>query len=184
MKHRILAAVTVAATVLGAYAASPFLSLYIMGQAVRHGDVRTLCADVAWNEVREGLKEDIADGMTGSPEATQVANNNDDLPAFGASFVTGMAGNVVDRTVTPEHLASALATLRNAGVNVRPTLTAAYFASPTRFEVALRTPQQRATDAPLRLQLDFAAGSDGIGWRVTRAWVPESLLSQSDTHAS
>jgi hypothetical protein len=81
-------------------------------------------------------------------------------------------------------LASALAALHSTGVNVRPTVTAAYFASPTRFEVALRTPQEHATDAPVRLQLDFAANRDGIGWRVTRAWVPEALLTQSDTHAS
>jgi hypothetical protein len=188
MKHRFLACSLLCAVVAGAYAASPFVSLYQMGEAARRGDVATLCADVAWNDVREGLKEDIADGIAGAypgaPPATEVASSSDDLPPFGVSFVTGMAGNVVDRTVTPEHLANALATLRGAGVTVRPTVTAAYFASPTRFEVSLRTPQERASDAPLRLQLDFAAGRNGIGWRVTRAWVPEALLSQSDTHAS
>jgi hypothetical protein len=167
-----------------AYAASPYVSLYRMGQAVHRGDLATLCADVSWNEVREGLKEDIADGMTGETASTQLASNNDDLPAFGSSFVTSMAGNVVDRTVNPEHLAEALGTLHAAGTTAAPHIVSAFFTTPTSFEVAFRTRQERATDAPVRLRLVLGKGPGGIGWRVTRAWVPEALLTQSDTHTS
>lgn len=166
------------------YASSPFLTLYAMGRAIGHGDVRTLCADVSWNEVREGLKEDIADGITGEPGATDVASNNDDLPAFGASFVTGIAGNVVDRTVTPQHMVVALATLHKAGVVSRPSILFAHFTSPVSFEVAFRLPEERAADSPVRLRLHFVTGPEGTGWVVTRAWLPESLLTQSDTHTS
>jgi hypothetical protein len=165
------------------YASSPFLTLYVMGRAIGHGDVRTLCADVSWNEVREGLKEDIADGITGAPEPAQLASN-DDLPAFGASFVTGMAGNVVDRTVTPQHLADALATWRAAGAGAMPRIVFAHFVGPTAFEIAFRTPQERPADAPLRLRLRFDTGPGGPGWRVIRAWIPESLLNEADTHTS
>jgi hypothetical protein len=184
MKQCVLALGLVSLLALGAYAASPFIALYHMGQAMRHGDAASLCADVSWNEVREGLKEDIADGITGEPGATDVASNNDDLPAFGASFVTGIAGNVVDRTVTPQHMVVALATLRKAGVVSRPSILFAHFTSPVSFEVAFRLPEERPSDSPVRLRLHFVTGPEGAGWVVTRAWLPESLLTQSDTHTS
>jgi hypothetical protein len=171
---------------VAAYGASPYLSLYEMGQAVRQGDTRTLCADIDWDHVRDGLKEDIADGMTGEPaptEATATAPANpDDLPPFGSGFVTNMAGNVVDRTVTPSHLAETMGAWRATGTKApRPAVEAAHFTSPTSFSVALRPAGAADT---VRLRLDLQRTNDGLRWKVTRAWIPESMLEKSETHTS
>ena len=168
---------------LAAYGASPYLSLYEMGQAVRHGDATALCADIDWNRVRDGLKEDIADGITGEPAAT-VSNataNDDDLPPFGSGFVTNMAGNVVDRTVTPGHLTDSIGAMHAAhAVSARPAVERAYFTSPTSFTVSLRP----AGEDSVRLRLDLEESAAGLRWQVTRAWIPAAMLEKSDTHPS
>jgi hypothetical protein len=173
-------------TLLGAYAASPYISLYEMGQAVSSGDTRTLCADIDWTNVREGLKEDIADGIAGQPipdNTSPAVAESDDLPPFGASFVTNMAGNVVDRTVTPQHLAQTMHAMRAAGaVPSRPIIDLARFVAPTTFMVAMHAAS--APENTVRLRLDLVPSNWGMRWEVTRAWIPEAMLAQSETHAS
>jgi hypothetical protein len=173
-------------TLIGAYAASPYVSLYEMGQAVRHGDTRALASDIDWSSVREGLKEDIADGITGDPMPTTspAVANSDDLPPFGESFVTSMAGNVVDRTVTPQHLAQTMTALRAAGAApAQPVVEQARFQGPTTFMVALRSPRSPDSET-VRLRLDLVPSEWGMRWEVTRAWIPEAMLAQSETHSS
>jgi hypothetical protein len=93
-----------------------------------------------------------------------------------------MAGNVVDRTVTPAHLAETMGALRAAGAKApRPALEAAYFTSPTSFTVAFRPAN---TTDPVRLRLDLQRTQDGLRWKVTRAWIPETMLEKSETHTS
>ena len=168
---------------LVAYGASPYISLYEMGQAVRHGNAGALCADIDWDGVRSGLKQDIADGITGEPAATEATatTNDDDLPPFGSGFVTNMAGNVVDRTVTPRHLTESIGAMHAAGAAPSaPTLEQAYFTSPTSFTVALRP----AGGDTVRLRLDLMRAPGGLRWEVTRAWIPASMLEKSETHTS
>jgi hypothetical protein len=76
--------------------------------------------------LREGLKQDIADGITGEPGQTLQVNatSNDDLPPFGSGFVTNMAGAMVDQTVTPQHLANMAGTLKAAGAHPMTVSTA------------------------------------------------------------
>jgi hypothetical protein len=178
---------------VAAYAASPYLSLYEMGQAVRHGDARTLCADIDWASVRDGLKADIASDITGgsagnaTPAPTQAVADSDDLPPFGSGFVTHMAGNVVDRNVTPAHLTQtlgmmALETPRGAGVD--PAIQQAHFTSPTSFTVALRPQGEAPGAASVRLRLDLEPSPWGMRWRITRAWIPEAMLEAPPTHNS
>ena len=114
------------------------------------GDAQTLAADIEWDGVREGLKEDIADGITGQPgSSTAVAS--DALPAFGSGFVRSMAGNMVDETVTPEHLATSFSALQAAGANhTQP-------GDPAKLASALLQLADSATP-PVRLQL----GSDTV----------------------
>jgi hypothetical protein len=172
--------------VLGVYAASPYMSLYEMGRAVGQGDVRTLCNDIDWASVREGIKEDIADGMTGDamPNASPAVAQSDDLPPFGESFVNNMAGNVVDRTVTPQHLAQTVTALRAAGARPeRPIVEQAHFDNPTSFTVALRAAHAPATDT-VRLRLNLIPVGWGMRWEVTRAWIPQTMLARSETHTS
>ncbi len=183
-------AVTAAAVLLVAYAASPYISLYEIGQDVRGHDVSAISADVDWTKLREGLKEDIADGITGNtpasatPQATPVSatTNDDDLPPFGSGFVNNMAGNMVDQTVTPQHLANTVSTLRAAGAD-RMMVQHAFFTSPTRFDVTLQLGHDKV-QPPLRLQLDLVRSGMTMRWKVTRAWLPTELLAASEAHAS
>jgi hypothetical protein len=172
---------------LGAYAVSPYLSLFEMGQALKHGDVATLSASIDWKQVRAGLKEDIADGITGepTPTASPAVANSDDLPPFGSGFVTNVAANMVDRTVTPLHLAQTVSAMRAAGAPCeRPVVESAHFEGPGTFMVSLR-PAHAAADSPaVRLRLDLVSTQWGMRWEITRAWLPESVLAQSETHTS
>jgi hypothetical protein len=176
------------AVLLTAYAASPYVSLYEIGQDVRQQNIRALTADVDWGRLREGLKEDIADGITGVPgqaavTAAAVTQDNDDLPPFGSGFVNNMAGNMVDETVTPQHLASTVGTLRAAGA-AHMVVSRAFFTSPTSFLVALRMDEARSRSPAVKLRLDLVRSGMGLSWKVTRAWVPEEMLAASEAHSS
>lgn len=155
------------------YAAYPYVTLYRLGQAIRHGDAASLETMVDWTSVREGIKEDICDTVTDQP---QQAQSDGKLPAFGAGFVRGIATNAVDKRVTPEALVAAAQqpdaeeTTRGAVVQV----SWAFFASPAAFVVDLNTPGQ---PAPIRLQMDLRNGA----WSVTRVWLPPELLGQPHT---
>ena len=172
---------------LGAYAAWPYASLYRIDRDVRRHDVAALTADVDWDSLRDGLKQDMADGITGvSSETTQVsakAGADDDLPPFGSGFVTNLAGNVVDRTVTPEHLADTAALFKAAGAS-RMVVSRAFFTSPTSFVVAVRDGGAGKRPPALRLRLDLVRDRLALRWKVTRAWVPMEMLAATEAHPS
>lgn len=85
---------------LGAvYICYPYATLYRLDIAMRQADAVTLGSLVDWYAVREGLKEDICDMAAGQPNDAPPGN---ELPPFGAGFVRGIAGNVLDQMVTPE----------------------------------------------------------------------------------
>ena len=153
------------------YVASPYVTLYRLNHAVRSGDAATLARLVDWSSVREGIKEDLCDVVADNPATT---SRNGQLPAFGASFARGIAANAVDRTVTPERLASAA----NDGPALMPQGGAlhvdwAFFDGPAGFTVALVTHGQTE---PIRLQLQLQDG----GWLVTRVWLPPAMLAQAN----
>lgn len=173
------------AALMAAYAVSPYVSLYLMGRALTAGDVRALTSDVDWTQVRESLKQDIADGITGEPAAEPASQtSNDDLPPFGSGMVAGMAGNIVDRAVTPERLAQSVQALHIAGAQAGATIVAAHFTAPTCFVVALRTPQERPDEPPIELSLRLETHGWVAAWKVVRASVPTSLLTRIDGSAS
>jgi hypothetical protein len=92
-----------------------------------------------------------------------------------------MAGNIVDRTCTPQHLAATIATLRSAGVQ-HVVVSRAFFTSPTSFMVALRMANSR--DVAVRLRLDLVRAGVTLDWKVTRAWVPVEMLAAAEPRAS
>ncbi len=167
---------------LGAYLAWPCVALYHMDAALQRGNTRALATAVEWDSVREGLKEDIADGIMGTdPTATAAADDAsaDALPPFGASFVKGMAGNAVDRIVTPERLAAEFGASRGAAALTRKASSfAIWFDSPTRFEASLRLGSKLRPTAPLRLQLDLVRVGWGWQWHITRAFVPTEVFAE------
>ena len=181
---RIVAAGTVAALV-GVYAASPYISLYKIDRDIRLHNLPALTADVDWPSLKDGLKADIADGITGvagQAETVSANVNNDDLPPFGSGFVTNMAGNLVDQTCNPAHLADVIGTLDAAGAPVH--VSRAFFTGPTSFTVAFRIGEGRNRPPALRLRLDLVRDGYGLGWKVTRAWVPAEMLAAAEPHAS
>ncbi len=152
-----------------AYAAYPYATLYRLGSAIEGADSSTLETLVDWPAVREGIKEDVCDLGTDDPGPKTGA----ELPAFGASFMRGIASSAIDQAVTPQALLAATSTLpashpsqQSADVHV----IWAFFDSPTTFQVSLRA---RGQAEPIKLEMDLQHGE----WRVQRVWLPAELLS-------
>ena len=149
------------------YAAYPYVTLYRLQAAIHSGDAQALKTLVNWPAVREGIKHDICDRQAATPDRGE-------LPGFGASFVSGIATQAVDRRVTPEGLVKAAhatgpGPAEGSGVQVQW----AFFDGPTQFTVSLSTPGQ---PAPIRLQMRLR----DTEWRVDRVWLPPNLLDQAN----
>ncbi len=153
------------------YIAYPYVTLYRLGSAIKSADAATLETLVDWPAVREGIKEDVCDlaAEDSGPKTSQ------DLPAFGASFMRGIASSAIDQAVTPQALLAATTTLpasqpapRGADVHVNW----AFFDSLTTFAISLQAPGQTE---PVKLEMDLKHGA----WRVQRVWLPAELLSPS-----
>ncbi len=179
--------------VLVAYAAAPYVTLYRLAGSIRRGDAGALEALVDWDQVREGIKEDICDTVFDPPPPDAVSprasKDADALPPFGFSFVRGIAANVIDQNVTPSGLVTAAAQFeavsasgtpraeRTASASSEPRVIWAFFASPTVFHVELLPPADAGFGhEPIRLEMDLS----GNGWKVTRAWLPSSMLKQAN----
>ncbi len=156
------------------YAAYPYVTLYRLREAVRQGDATTLRSLVHWPKVRDGVKEDICDFLF-EPQGAAAASGA--LPAFGQSFVRGIASNVVDRRVSAEGLSAsfrpAVSTVDTAPGAPEVRLRWAFFESAAEFLVNLRAPGQ-AEDIRVQLELHSAQ------WRVTRVWLPVEMLRQAN----
>ncbi len=160
------------ATVMGvgaAYIGYPYLTLYRLGLAIQAADAASLESLVNWPTVREGIKEDVCDIVA---EQSGPKGDNE-LPAFGASFMRGIASSAIDQAVTPQALLAATSTVpaspptpRGADVHVNW----AFFDSPTTFMVSL---QALGQTEPVKLEMDLHHGT----WRVQRVWLPTDLLS-------
>jgi Protein of unknown function (DUF2939) len=169
-----------------AYVAFPYVTLYRLGYAIRHGDSAALETLVDWDGVREGLKEDVCDAMAEEPsepsaaDATALpARDEAALPAFGTGFVHGIAGNMIDNNVTPRAIVAAAQGDGRVAAAVRPAdeqphIEWAFFDAPTTFVVLLRPPGDHAN--PVRIQMELHHGS----WKVTRAWLPRELLMRAN----
>ena len=152
-----------------AYVAYPYVTLYRLGSAIQGADAATLETLVDWPAVREGIKEDVCDLAADDPGT----KSGEALPAFGTSFMRGIASSSIDRDVNPQALLAATSTVpashpapRGADVHVNW----AFFDSPTTFMVSLQPPGQTE---PVKLEMDLNHGE----WRVQRVWLPSELLA-------
>jgi hypothetical protein len=163
-----------------AYATTPYFTLWRLYGALCGGNTEALAGMVDWQAVRAGVKQDIDDGIIGMSQPQLVASNG--LPPFGAGFVSGIAGNEVDRELTPERIevaARSLSTLEATPVAQPPrgglhAIEHAFFDSPRGFELRLRPPGCDPDDPPLRVRLEL----QGITWRVVRVWVPQEIVER------
>ncbi len=174
MRARLSVAGAVVLVVL-AYAASPYVALWRLESALQTGDAATLEHDIDWKSVREGLKQDIADGIIG-PLQTQLASNT--LPPFGSSFVNGIADTAVEREVTPQNLIAVMRQMRRpteSPASMLDCFSWAFFQSPTSFEVVVSQPSDDPDEGHLRVRLELHQGH----WMVMRAWIPQDLVDRA-----
>jgi hypothetical protein len=163
------------ATVLvlvAAYAAYPYVTLLRLGWAIHTGDTATLEALVDWPSVREGISEDMADLVIDTPASAAQASNK--LPPFGASFMHGIASNMIAARVSPATLVSSgqLWVEPVAADGTLAKLHWAFFDTPNQFTVSFQAPGE---DHPITLRLRLRDGA----WRVMRAWLPADLLTRA-----
>lgn len=162
-----------AAGVLGTtYLSSPYIALYRLGRDLHAGDCAALAADVDWTQVRAGFRAQTAEAAP-PPLAHAAA---DELPAFGASFVTHVVNHVIDRVVTPEGLVAAVdaphveaqqGAVPPAGPpKTRMRLDWGFFDGPRSFVARLHTAEQGVIAVRMRLE--------GTSWRVVRVILPKA----------
>lgn len=148
------------------YTAYPFVTLYQLHSAVRGGNAKALSHLIDWSSVREGIKEDICDLVLDEPG--DVAKKGQ-LPAFGASFVRGVTGSSVDREFTAEKLAGIAQP--PAPSNDDGSISWAFFSSPGRFAIEVTVAGQAE---PVKAEMELV----GLHWKVTRVWIPATMLVQ------
>jgi len=171
-KRRVLILASLAAL---AYVAYPYVTLARLGAALGTGDAQTLETLVAWGPVREGIKEDICDDTT-------APSNETGLRPFGFSFARGVASNVVDTHVSPHGLVAALRRFDPANLSLGAIsgVKWAFFESPTQFAAELRSPGLGDDAPPVRVQMEL----HGFAWKVTRVWLPPTLLAAANQPGS
>lgn len=112
-------ALALVAVCVAAYGLYPYVTLFYLADAIRRGDEASLEPLVAWESVREGIKEDICDAVLAEPDSQTADARPVDaaegrsirdpsrLPPFGFSFVRGIAANAIDAMVTARGIVSA-----------------------------------------------------------------------------
>lgn len=137
---------------VGAYIVYPCVMLYRLDGAVSRGDATALRTLVDWPEVRQGLESDLASA------------DGSELAPFGASLLRNVA---VKNAVTPENVVAALHMVdRSSPAGTAPHLRGVWPEGPFAAIVDLGT---------VRLRVELHGGE----WRVTRAWLPPTVLTEA-----
>jgi hypothetical protein len=155
-----------------AFMASPYVALWRLEAALERGDVQALEQGVDWRSLRDGLKQDIAEGIIG-PLQTQLASNT--LPPFGSSFISGIMETSVDREVSPQNLIAVMRQMRPGDVDPNPfsCFDWAFFESPAVFTVVVHNSD--GDEGHLRLRMELR----GTKWMLVRAWVPQDIIERT-----
>ncbi len=156
------------------YGLYPYVALSQLESAVRHGDPVSLAQLIDWSAVREGIKEDICDLVMDHPAQGTA---QDVLPPFGASFVRGVAGTAVDRTITAETLVAATRNTPSDDSNAfdGTRISWAFFTGLDSFRIGVITP---GTTEPVLVDMELR----GFKWLVRRVSLPPALLENSHLH--
>jgi len=149
-KWPVLAAIV---TLSAVYICYPYATLYRLDIAMRQADAVALGSLVDWYAVREGLKEDICDMAADQPRDARPSN---ELPPFGAGFVRGIAGNVLDQMVTPETVVSM--------THPRATSLASHqYSVVTEARAAVVSTPALGQDAPSASEPSYGSSGSGMG---------------------
>jgi hypothetical protein len=173
MRKRLPITTLIAAVAL-TYGLYPYVALSQLESAVRQGDPVSLAQLIDWSAVREGIKEDICDLVMDHPAQGTA---QDVLPPFGASFVRGVAGTAVDRTITAETLVAATRNTpaADSGLYDGTQVSWAFFTGPGSFRVDVMTP---GVTEPIHVDMELR----GFKWLVRRVSLPPALLESSHLH--
>ncbi|MCW3475786.1 DUF2939 domain-containing protein [Limobrevibacterium gyesilva] len=173
-----------------AYASAPYVTMWRLYQALHEQDAATLSEIVDWDAVRQGLKNDIAEGIIGMPAQEMESSNS--LPPFGSSFLNGIAGSLVDQEITPQRVVLVVHSMQTdeavpassewAAIFDLGCIERAFFDSPTSFTLRVRTAGQEPDEPPLRVRLELRGPSwrHGLSWKLVRAWVPQDLMDRAN----
>ena len=102
---RLLLLVLIALPCLTAYAASPFLTAFMISEAIKAGDSEYLEHKIEWPAVRQSLRESLTPMAVATAEQGGGATAKPGLWArIKASFGRSAVNRFVDRYVTPEGL--------------------------------------------------------------------------------
>jgi hypothetical protein len=167
-----------AAVFIAWYISGPLMTLWRIDQAVRRADAAALETLIDWGRVRQGLTQDVSEGLLGLPGQTASAGNA--LPPFGAGFVRGVVGSTIDREVTPQALLAAARPLARSGSGIGAlarALSGAAFIAPDTFDLRLRTLGASTDEPPLHVRLQLRRWQ----WRVVRVWIPQDMVDEASS---
>jgi len=161
----------VAAVLLAAYIAYPYLTLYWIDQVLLTNDKEALQRLVGFPSIREQLKADLKVAVLDKAHAE--AEKRPILGVFGTALAGLIAPPVIDKTV--DNLVTADAVLnsevvvehRERNESFADFVTYAFFSAPTRFRVDLKDPEK--PDSPTVTALMALTGPQ---WRVVGIELP------------
>jgi len=108
MRTRVVVPVALVALLVAAYFGSPYWTIYQMRSAAQSGQGDKLAGYVDFPAVRESLKTQFTLMMNKSMADDPKLKDNP-VAAFGQMLAAAMVGPMVDRMVTPESLATMIA---------------------------------------------------------------------------
>ena len=154
--------------VVVAWAAWPYVTFYRIASAIDARDAAALERHVAWDPVRQGIKEDLRVVLNRSRPGAPGANpGNNPLSDLAALLLPAVLDTAIDAAITPSGLVTLLPDKKLDLDNVK----FAFFTGLTSFRVELVDPET-ADDARLKIVMRF----QGLGWKITRIFLPVDKL--------
>lgn len=151
---------------VGLYAASPFIALWSISDALRAHDEAALSTHIDWSSLSASLKQQTIDRLMGPPPA------DDDLPDFGTAFAASAVSHAIDTRLTPNALINMAARLMpQDGQPLSWTATihraSVWFEAPNRFRAQIYSPQGD-TEAIVHLRFEHWR------WQITQVDIPHN----------
>jgi hypothetical protein len=188
-------ALTLVVAVIG-WIAWPYYTVYQLAAAVRNGDTLALEKKVAWDSIRQGLRDDL-NAMLLRKLSTDAKADTKPGAALGTRFAAVVGPAIVDRMitnfVTPEAIANFAQTNRKSAAHIDnfpataklsdaiqtaqrfrwDQVKYAFFSgNPLTFKVEFIPDQKAKTESPITLIFNW----DG-NWRLNRLKLPLDIMS-------
>jgi Protein of unknown function (DUF2939)/GYF domain 2 len=104
------------------WVAWPYYTVYELANAVREGDVSVLESRVAWDSVRQGLRDDLNAVLLKKLNTDAKTKANEPDAAFGAGLAVVLGPAIIDRMIDSYVTPQAIATFNHTGkTDLAPT---------------------------------------------------------------